>query len=434
MKKEDISEALNDIDFDMVEDAYEKQVHTRAWRRWGALAACLLLIAGMIAAVPMFRTDAPQSDAPQSDDPQWVVPQWDTALFSAEEIAKLFSTNMLGSGTNAYTKVPVSHSKYLYVDEPTNKTYLNIYEIADTGKDLNEDELRTFADSILPRLSTALGVSLPQYEINASGSSSLGLNIRTDTYTISAYQFAAHNSLGFSTRSSSDRQICLNGVRLQIDQRLSDGQIILSLDTFKAKLFAALGVSFPNTKIIRDFDEYSPHGATDIEIYFYDESAHPLNTSVEIPVSDYIRISFDNYENHDGDIVSDDILHVAHISYNKKRADVNDTYPLVAKEKKISLEEAEALLYNGYVFGNHVCSSCMQQQALVSFEGYDFVGMEYVLGKPGSEYASMAIPFYVFYQHIGTATNGNSLYAKTYVAAIAVSGYEEYYKSQAGKH
>ena len=55
MRKEDISEALNDVDFDMVEGAYEKveKKKKNPWLKWGALAASLVLIIGAAIALPM---------------------------------------------------------------------------------------------------------------------------------------------------------------------------------------------------------------------------------------------------------------------------------------------------------------------------------------------------------------------------------------------
>ena len=97
----------------------------------------------------------------------------------------------------------------------------------------------------------------------------------------------------------------------------------------------------------------------------------------------------------------------------------------------ISLEEAEDLLYGGYVFGGHVCSLCMAMQDPIDFENYDHVGLEYV---QDSAYSNEALPFYAFYKYIGDAPNGNKTYAKTYVPAIKVSGYEEYFESQEQYH
>ena len=49
MKKENISDALNNIDFDMIEDVYEstkakKKKLKSSWIKWGAIAACLCLL------------------------------------------------------------------------------------------------------------------------------------------------------------------------------------------------------------------------------------------------------------------------------------------------------------------------------------------------------------------------------------------------------
>jgi hypothetical protein len=112
-------------------------------------------------------------------------------------------------------------------------------------------------------------------------------------------------------------------------------------------------------------------------------------------------------------------------------------YSMITATERISLEEAEALLYNGYVFGGHSCPLCMAEQEKVDFEGYDFVSMEYLFRyyyNADREVPSTGIPFYAFYKKIGTAPNGNLIYAKTYVPAIPVSGYTEYFEKQKENH
>ena len=184
---------------------------------------------------------------------------------------------------------------------------------------------------------------------------------------------------------------------------------------------------------MRSFDSYSEYGADFITIYFYDEGAHYLNSLRGTPISDYISISFDNNMNYSDDIVSDSILTVANVRYCQSRIDVNETYALVAMAKKISVSEAEALLYNGYVFGGHVCKWCMEAQSKISFEGYDFVDIEYKFGYENAK-PTDGIPFYAFYKNIGQSENGNTIYAKTYVPAVQVSGYKEYFESQVDEH
>ena len=152
-------------------------------------------------------------------------------------------------------------------------------------------------------------------------------------------------------------------------------------------------------------------------------------TGLIVP-EEYICISFDNYSNYAGDTVSDGILTKAVIYYSKAR-DNSDEYSLAAKIKTISLQEAEALLYKGYVFGGHSCPLCMAMQDKISFEDYDYVDIQYVFGY---DYAldkpTFSLPFYAFYKKIGTSENGNSIYAQTYVSAVKVSGYDEYFEDQ----
>ena len=77
----------------------------------------------------------------------------------------------------------------------------------------------------------------------------------------------------------------------------------------------------------------------------------------------------------------------------------------------------------------------MLAQDKIDFEGYDFVDIEYVFEySNNNEKPSIGIPFYAFYKNIGTSENGNTIYAKTYVPAIEVSGYKEYFDSQKDNH
>ena len=66
MKKENISNALNNIDFDMVEDAYEsinqkKKNQKTLWHKWVGVAACfaIMLMAAVVAVPMMFGGDDP---------------------------------------------------------------------------------------------------------------------------------------------------------------------------------------------------------------------------------------------------------------------------------------------------------------------------------------------------------------------------------------
>ena len=463
MKKKEWNEGLNQIDPDLVEKHIEQKERLRqknkknkaVWLRLGAIAACFLLIVSAVIVVPILREDDPgvitppdetSNDIEENSEPGTTdnnrpnVPSWDTAQYSAEDIAKIFDSVKFDSvATNAYTKIYVPDSKYLYIGKVTDDEYLKLYQHTQVDKELNEVELKAFIDAFLPKLAESLNIPVSQYNIKennySTGDNTLSADFDIDPFYLSVSQNTQRNSLSFS-KLGSNRQIAIDGETIQIDQRLSDEEIIDSIQSIKSKLFGIFGISFSNAKVVRYYGSYSKYGVEHIDIYFYDQSAHELNSSQSRPITDYMYISFDNFPNYSGDIVSDSILTVSSVYYLKNRSDLGDTqYDVVANAKRISISEAEALLYNGYVFGGHSCPLCMLAQDKIDFEGYDFVDIEYVFeysnenGTP-----SIGIPFYAFYKSIGTSENGNTIYAKTYVPAIEVSGYKEYFESQKDNH
>ena len=439
MRKNQLNEGLNHIDAEIVEsylkqkDRLNQKRSTRsAWLRFAVIAACFVLIISAVIIPPMLLEDDPRTPP--------TVPTWDGAQYSADDVAGLFDSMKNDSvATNAYTKIYVSDAQYLYLSEIPDEALLGIYQYNDIQKELDEKALKDFIDGFLSKLASSVGEAIPKYKIEKhsySGfDSTLSASKDIGDYRMIAGQNGERNSFTLYKSSNSDRKTVLDGETVQIDQRLSDEEIIASLGSIKNKLFDIFGVSFSDTKIIRSFNSYSEHGATSVNIYFYDKDAHPLNAARNIPISDYLCISFDNHMNYSGDIVSDGILTVADINYSQNRNNILDTWQLIANTERISLSDAEALLYNGYVFGGHSCPLCMAEQEKISFDGYDFVGLEYVFGIDGETYnPTICIPFYAFYKKIGASENGNLISAKTYVAAIAVSGYKEYFEGQRDEH
>ena len=383
MKKEDISEALNDVDFDMVEDAYEKAEKKKKnpWLKWGALAASLLLIIG---AAIVFSMQQPN------------VPIWDASHFPAEKVISLSSNTLGGSGTTAYTTVYASDSEYLPLNPIPWGRYLNIYEHTDITEPKNKAQLQEFADATLPKLTKALGIAHTEY---SKKNNTIIAGIAP--YNIHIVQRSTETQLSIS--SSTDRDsIVLNGTPLQIDLRLSNKEILESLEPIKKSLFEIFDVSFSDVKILRNYG---------IKIYFYNESAHYLNKVNDTPISDCICISYRP--------ISDEYTT---IRYTKVRVDLDARYPLVARAKKLSLKDAEELLRKGYVFGGGCCL-CTKEKEEVVFDSYDFVSLEYYWFTPKNteEDVALGIPVYAFYKEISKGR-----YAKTYVPAIEIEGYEEY--------
>ena len=438
MKEHEFLDGVSQIESDVVEsfmamdNRLQKRANRsrgkRAWMRVGAVAACFAVIVGAVMVVPTLWRMATLPE----------VPTWDNPQYTAEEISKLFSMTLDSVATNAYTEVYVPDAKYLYIDEIPDDDYINIYGYRENANELNQEEFKAFIDGILPPLADSLQVNVPQYQIEENHydtGSTLSVSMEAGVYSIHTYQKTTGSTFRLYNISGWNRKIILDGETVQVDQRLSDEEIIESIQSIKAKLFDIFNVSFSDTKIIREYDSYSKYGVGRVDIYFYNQDEHPLNAVQAKPTSDYLCVSFENYKNYSGDIVSDRVLTVSEIEYFDRHNDVMETYPVIAQAKRISLKEAEALLYNGYVFGGHSCPLCMAAQDKVSFDGYDFVDMEYVFGgdtKTGNPL--MALPFYAFYKKIGTSENGTSIYAKTYVAAIEVGGYEEYFNSQKDEH
>ncbi len=435
MKENAFLDGISNIESDVVERfiAMDNQLQKKArkskpkgiWLRFGAIAACFALIVGAIIAVPMLNGNSPWFKRLPD------VPTWDNAQYSAENISKWFDTYSDAVSTNAYTEIYVPDARYLYIDTIPDEEYLGVYQYIRNGNALNKNDFQAFMDGILPKVAASIHAPVPQYEIDEDDDL-IRARIKISSYYMAIWHCNSFSSFSLLRQSDSDGKIILDGETVQIDQRLSDEEIINSIQSIKNKLFAIFSVSFTDAKIIRHFNDYGKHGAQSIYIYFYDK--HPLNSDSGIPRCYYICIRFDN-QNDPGAIERDSILTRADIEYSKNRVDITEEYALLTNAKRISLEDAEALLYNGYVFGGHSCPKCMAAQDKISFEGYDFVDMEYVFGSdPQANESVIGIPFYAFYKKIGTARNGNSIYAKTYVAAIEVSGYDAYFKSQIGNH
>ena len=390
------------------------------WRWKYALpagAAVVLAIAIAIAALP-------------------IAPVWYGAHYSAEELAELVNGLYDSVSTNAYKEICVAGAEYLDIGDLSKKAFLDIYE-RQGDKKSDEKEFRKFIDDILTRLEKAISGGKAQYEVKERAPE-LEADGDIGGYHLSGRQDADEHRFSLSDLfDKNGKKIVLDGKTVQIDQRQSDEEIIKSLEWVRKRLCDIFGENFKDAKVSRSFNKYNENGAQTIYVYFYNESAHYLNKTQSYPVSDYILISFDNYDNgaKSTEVLSDSVLTDAHIIYRKLRTRVSTEYKTIAKAKTISLKKAEEYLYKGYVFGFHTCPICMEDQEKISFEGYDFVDIEYVFARDHkTNDETIGVPFYAFYKKLGTAKNGNEIYAKTYVAAIEIEGYEEYFEKQRESH
>ena len=429
MKAELWNLGMNQIDPALLEEHLaQKEKYAKANKRrrligW-ASAACAVLVA-LAVGLP------------------WVMLPFG-AVYTAEEIGKIFGVSDT-PGTNAYQEVFAPGLEYMNIGTIPKAKVLPVYgymEPYELDASPDRDEFEAFLDAVYPKLARALGGTLPEYEIIADNNSDyLGGEEWIDwTYLRASNENIGRCSVSASQTSSEQEVsihqsigdgIALDGKAPQIEPDMTDEDILAALDGCRQRLFDIFGVTFADAFVDRIYFADSPAPAG-IQIYYYDEDAHPLNESKAYVASDYIylsvrfekKASYGETEEYRGA--------VAHIAYKQNRVRATKIVPVKHYVKMISLKEAEALLDKGYVFGGHSCSLCMAEQEKVSFENYDFAGFEYLFDSYPQ--ITTGIPFYTFYKQIGTAQNGNLIYAKTYVPAIEISGYEEYFEGQEAAH
>ena len=416
MTSQELLEVIGETQDEYILDAKAPhRKHAPMWIKWVAAAACLCLILGTVLFPPAIL--------------------YPNAAYSAQDIADLFFGALDNGYTNAYTKVYVPSNEFLQLNPIPDAEFLPIYRYNNRFTiSSSRIQMGAYIKRTLSNYCSALGVPVPDYEFSDDKS------FWTATTQGNCYDFYGSNGRLWNMFAVSvplktdDPTIRLNGNAVQVDQRQTDQEILASLEKVKCQLFEIYGVTFSDAKINRHYSAYNLHGIDRLSVYYFDADAHPLNTASEQPVSDYIHIRFENLKNYEGDCVSDTILCSADIEYWNCTLPAIHLYPQIAKAKMISLAEAEALLYKGYVFGGHFCDLCMAAQEMIRFEDYDSVSFEYMFSSTAGGKSGDVIPFYAFYKAIGTSDNGNTIYAKTYVPAIEVSDMDAYFQEQQQYH
>lgn len=388
-------------------------IRRRIIKKVALIAACACLC---VAAIPLFFLFG------KDEPPQ--IPVYDDAQYSALDIGNLFLGTYDSVATNAYHEIHVPSEELLVttIGQIPDEEYLTTYEKVTERHVLDEKVFSNFIDTILPKACAAVSEENP--------------NKRHEAYSMAlwkgeAYDFRVEQdaeATEFVLYSNDFKNtIVLGNTSLQIDISMTDDEIKETLKAIEKDLFDIFGADFNDIHIVRGYYDYGyEYGISSINVFFYNANDHKLNNYF-YNVSDYIYISFDDHGEQGGG----EKLFCHHICYEKKRKPAIENYVPTKEVKMISLEDAEALLRRGYVFGGHVCSLCMAMQDPIDFENYDYVGFEYIQGGINS---NKVLPFYAFYKYIGDTQNGNKTYAKTYVPAIKVSGYEEYFESQAQYH
>lgn len=443
MKREKLQKSMGLIEDEFIEEAapYNAKPMTSLARasinikRLAILAACVAILAGTVIGAIIYNIgknpieDEQITPADESEDfPP--IPIYDDAQYSAEDIARLIYSRgiEMGTATTAYKKVYVSKDEDLYIDPLPEEEYLTVYKRKEEQKELDKEEFSKFTDDILTRLYERRNMPKPTYEIMEQNDHSNSENKRLvasvnrsdkDLKLLPLFSQRPHiNSASFSFNSSPESGHFLIGEAKasMFVSTISDEQIKADLAILQKELFYIFDVEFKDVTVSRYYiqDREYPYSIT---VTFYNSTNEADHSS------DNISVTFSN-RNSKTSLVLPKVV----ISYNQYRDSMSVP---VKKVKKISLSEAEELLYKGYVFGGHSCPLCMSSQTPVDFEGYDYVKIVYISGY--NEYTE-SIPFYAFYKYIGNTRSGNKIFAMTYVAAIEVSGYEEYFEAQEKNH
>ena len=440
MKKPNFLDGVSYIEPDVVERfvSMDNRLHEKAkkikaaWLRFGAIAACTALIIGATAAmlIPLMRKDHGIGMEPYSPNGEpWspvIHENIDEVVLSADEIGDVMGVfTYYKDSTNQYTKVYASSPQYLYPLPLPNAEYLPIY-----SRKLPEPSkaaLESFINEYLDTVTDMFGMDHTAYEIIK------------EEYGYRAELGDGDERLRFSTRKEyvyfekstlHNRRMLLNGEMVSFWESETDEQIKEKLQPTIDYVCDSLGKKYDSVKIVR---HYSYDQLKNVTVYLYttEETILPENFYEAPMSSEYVALTFytdwgqGTYCNWGG---SEDEAFLSSVALFKMVDHPSQVYEVTAKSRMISLEEAEALLKKGYVFGGHSCPLCMAMQPEVDFSEYTCVDIEYVFDD-GS-----CIPFYAFYKYVGETEDGIGQYAKPYVPAVEVKGLEKYFQSQAKEH
>lgn len=454
MKRDDFVYLLSEIDDDLLLREEKHGGRKRFPLRLAAVAACLCLVMGSVlvaltafpgedesgaesnSLVPNVSTGVDESHTP--DIPDYPA---GTCLLSAEELAGMMNYGAEYAPTNQYTTVYLPADKLAAPADvlPPEKWMLYRYP----GETLLPPDRETFdADFAVfaEKAEAHLGIDPDSYDLEENvtdGTSaayfkrSADLELEERSISASIIQRPMVNSYTIWSFGMGGGSLYapmeLGGKTLTIDPNKSDAEILAFLEDALPILQELFGVEYSYGEVVR---RWSYDGTASITVSYF--ATDPgVTDETFLWYLPHISISFQNLR--DGD----SRLSASVIDCDRLREGVSGTYREYATVASITLEEAEAMLEKGYVFGGHSCPRCMEQQDKVDFEGYDHVELTYKsVVVPGSYFYDefVCLPFYSFYKKLQDRENGVCEYANTLVPAFPVSGIEEYFASQAENH
>lgn len=444
--------AMTDIDDDLIIAAGKKNGRdTGLWLSIVATAACMcILFSAVITAMPKNiyagtddlsgdlsysviheSSDNASNDGSQvSDEVSVSTPVIiDTPAYSAYEIAELFPSMGLSSNSvQAFqNEIYIPDKPYLNSAPAPTDEYTEICD-ATSGKALDKDELKTFAVETANNLSSMLDVAAPEFNIklNSYGQEYYASEKAGDYYA-AVTQSGVYNKLfigSLNSYSSDTHGITLDDRQVTVDPKLADAEIALSFKEVGSRLSSVMAEKLDDISVTRSYSGSGEDPLQSLTVYIYDAS-YGINQYTGVPNSDYITVVFDNSKPVT-DTAADTKLGQASIAFYQNRMDLSERNKVICMQKLISLDEAEAQLESGRIFGVHVCPLCITEKS--GLMDYDAVSFEYVTSK------TLSVPFYVFYKITGTAKNGMLICARAYVPAVELKDTDEYFESQINRH
>ena len=441
MKEKDILVSLDMAKDEYIEEAspenekVKKKIKNRF--KWVApvvsAAACICVVS--IGASLLLKGDdigtTSSHDFPLDDIP--------LVEYTASDVADIVITDTSDGDTKYYTEEYFHSDKYLeeHIKDnlPLKEEFLPVYEDVRFDRKQGEKGMALFEkyEGVIDRFCEQAGTSYLKNEENLISEVFnrpyfyLIPGYRVDINSTEEYECVdiSHTEWGNGDATDNHLRRYFKNGELTINWSRTDEELIKDTEWLKNDLFEIFGREFTDVAVERDC-WYSNNY---VDIIFYNKAdAHIGYNTV---YDDHIIIHFKTNEDIDGEMF---LMQVYFVDYSKT---VAERQRVMAKAKTITLTEAEELLAKGYVFCEHVCMGCIQEQEAISFDDYDFVEINYIfryLKSPSRPGDIEGLPFYTFYKKIRDTNDGRVLYAVTNVCAIKLTGYEEYFANQAKYH